>query len=324
MTHDQLLEDWSNPFADPIWTLFGDAIARKAPIDLSQSTEDGLVLGIKSPVRGNWVGYFAMSRDDNATLYHVVMTVPNKKLPVWSFSTGMYIQTNTRVGEINYVACTGEATPIGLIWKIESGVGNSTDVTHHYNLWNSTEQEMQQQSTAQDMQQSTDEKQQSTDEQTIAETSTKDCTIITNGSNFLQAYLDGNMVYSSDKLNLQMPKPFNSYLEVQTAMDDMLDGKFRDYYSTRDESIKVINAPVGGVVKMIESSSPSLPSSSPSKILALATVNENGVAKLDIGRCHFPLKDAQIQVYILGDILYASTAPNTSFYGGDVYSLPKL
>ena len=293
-TYNELLEDWSNPFADPIWTLFGDAIARKAPIDVSQSTEDGLVLGIKSPVRGNWVGYFAMSRDDNATLYHTVLTVPNKILPIWSFSTGMYIQTTTTAGKINYVACVGDASPLGVVWSIESGIGNSTDVTYHQSLWNSTEH-------------------------SIAKTTTRDCTIITNGSNYLKAYIDGNMVYSSDKLDLQMPKPFNSYLEVQTTIDDMLYGKFRDYYSTTDENVKVINAPIGGIAKIVEATSPN-------KILAQAGVDAQGVANLNIGQYHFPL-NAQIQVYNPDKIMVASTnptPPNASIYGGDIYSAADI
>jgi hypothetical protein len=314
LTRDQLFEKFDKQY-NRVWTLYGSAVVRKAPIDVYENTVEGLSLGVQSSVVGQWAGYFAMSRDDYASLFHAVLTVPNKVLPVWSFSTGLYVQTSITYGNINYVACTGEASPLGVIWRVQSGIGNNVEVTHHQNLWNITGDK----------------------------TSTRDCTIITNGNNYLKVYLDGKMVYTSNKLNLQMPRPFNSYLEVQTSYiaKKMLYGKFRDYYSTRDENLKVINAPVGGIVKIVETS-PSLsspsslplssslsssaspsPLSSPSKVLAEGTVDVHGVASLDIGKYHFPLS-AQIQVYNSNKMMIASTTPNTSLYGGDVYTATGL
>jgi hypothetical protein len=298
LTRDQLFEKFNKQY-NRVWTLYGSAVVRKAPIDVYENTVEGLSLGVQSAVVDQWAGYFAMSRDDYASLFHAVITVPNKVLPVWSFSAGLYVQTSITYGNINYVACTGEASPLGVNWRVQSGTGNNVEVTHHQNLWSITSDK----------------------------TSTRDCTIITNGNNYLKVYLDGKMVYTSNKLNLQMPRPFNSYLEVQTTYTakKMLYGKFKDYYSTRDENIKVINAPVGGIVKIIETS-PSPPSSSPSppsKVLAEGTVDAHGVASLDIGKYHFPLS-AQIQVYNSDKMMIASTTPNTPLYGGDVYPVTGL
>jgi hypothetical protein len=284
LTRDQLFEKFNKQY-NRVWTLYGSAIARKASVDVSENTVEGMSLGIKSQVKGEWAGYFAMSRDDYGSLFHTVLTVPNKVLQ-WGFSTGLYIQTSITYGKINYVACVGEASPLGIVWRVESGTGDNAEVTDHKTLWNVTRSSL----------------------------TTRDCTIITNGNNYLKVYLDDNMVYSSQTLNLQMPRPFNSYLEVQTTSEENMYGKFKDYYSTAGENIKVINAPIGGIVKIV--------GTSPSKIFAKGIVDTHGVANLDIGQYHFPL-NAQIQVYSSNKMI-SSSAPNTGLYGGDVYSTTQL
>src|SRR5438132_1662330 len=80
---------------------------------------------------------------------------------------------------------------------------------------------------------------------------TRDCTIITNGSNLMKVYLDGRLVYSSSTLNLQMPSPFNSYLEVQsTYAGGMLHASYNDYYATVSDAVRVQNAPPGDTAQV--------------------------------------------------------------------------
>ena len=109
------------------------------------------------------------------------------------------------------------------------------------------------------------------------------------------------MVYSSQTLNLQMPRPFNSYLEVQyNIRGEHVWWTSRIDYRTAGENIKVINAPIGGIVKIV--------GTSPSKIFAKGIVRYAwGVANLDIGQYHFPL-NAQIQVYSSNKMI-SSSAP---------------
>jgi hypothetical protein len=110
-----------------------------------------------------------------------------------------------------------------------------------------------------------------------------------------------------------MPRPFNSYLEVQTTYSkDNLYGKFKDYYSTGGENVRVINAPIGGSARIVETA----PSGG---VLAYAPTDQQGVANLNIGQFHFPLT-AQIQIFDSKNKIVTSTASNTSLYGGDVYS----
>ena len=152
-----------------------------------------------------------MSRDDYASLYHSNIELPRRENLggiLSRFSAGLYIQTSIIYGQINYVACVGEIGPAGVEWRVESGLGNDVVVTQHNDLWRDTNSSVWK----------------------------RDCTIITNGANYLKVYLDNKLVYSNNKLNLQMPRPFNSYLEVQTTYaDENLYGKFTDYYSARGE-----------------------------------------------------------------------------------------
>jgi hypothetical protein len=286
LTRGELFEKFNQKY-NRVWTLYGSAIARKAPIDVYENTVDGLSLGIKTAVKGKWAGYFAMTRDDYASLFHAVLTIPAKLPEDMRFSTGLYVQTSIIYGNINYVACTGESGPLGYDWNVQSGTGNTIDVTQEHDLVTSNT--------------------------TLNEPLTKDCTIITNGDNYLKVYLDHRLVFSSDKLNLQMPRPFNSYLEVQTTYSkDNLYGKFKDYYSTGGENVRVINAPIGGTAKIVETATSG-------EVLAYAPIDQQGTAYLNIGQYHFPLS-AQIQILDSKNKIVTSTPPNTALYGGDVYS----
>lgn len=286
LTRGELFEKFNQKY-NRVWTLYGSAISRKAPIDVYENTLDGLSLGIKSANKGKWAGYFAMTRDDYASLFHAVLTIPAKLPEDERFSTGLYVQTSIIYGNINYVGCIGESGPLGYDWSVQSGTGNTIEVTQEHDLVESNP--------------------------TMNEPLTKDCTIITNGDNYLKVYLDHRLVFSSDKLNLQMPRPFNSYLEVQTTYSkDNLYGKFKDYYSAGGENITVINAPIGGSAKIVETAPSGV-------VLEYAPIDQQGVANLNIGQYDFPLT-AQIQILDSKNKIVTSTAPNTALYGGDVYS----
>src|SRR5438132_986910 len=110
---------------------------------------------------------------------------------------------------------------------------------------------------------------------------TRDCTIITNGQNLLKVYLDGQVVYSSTSLNLQMPSPFDSYLEVEsTYTGGMLFGIYNDYYATTTYGVQVQSAPAGDTAEIVDSSN---------SVLASATVGSGGTAVLDDGQYPLPI-----------------------------------
>jgi hypothetical protein len=126
--------------------------------------------------------------------------------------------------------------------------------------------------------------------------------------------MDNKLVYSNNKLKLHMPPPFNSYLELTTPSSDMMRyGLFNNYYSAYDKDLKVINAPIGGYVKIIGKSN---------ELLTSAPVNNDGVANLNIIKYSFPL-NAKISVYDSTNKLVISTPNTVSIFGGDVYEVRK-
>lgn len=244
----------------------------------------GLHIGVKAAIKGIWEGYHALTPPNNATLFHANITVPYNSTEDGQFvNSGLRLYVQTSKGTINYIACLANVAPTGINWFVQLATGNTNQST---NLWTSA---------------------------TSNQPFSRDCTIITNGNNYLKVYLDNNLVYSNHHLNLQMPPPLIASLEVTTSSSSQLRySQFNNYYSTADENLKVVNAPPHGLVKIVRIL--------PSKLLAYGNINEHGVANLDIGRYNFPL-NAQILVYDTKNSTIASTPPNTNLYGGDIYSV---
>jgi hypothetical protein len=267
---------------DPQWYFDGSASVEGAPVQCYEDTTNGLHIGVQALSAGQWAGYFAVTPNLNAQLYHAVLTLPYTSIADNSFDTGLYVQTSN--GFINYVTCAGMATNSGNFWAVVHATGNYDRATSFQTLWSDTSNNQPQ---------------------------TRDCTIITNGSNLLQVYLDGKLVYSSNILKLQMPAPFNAFLEVQTSSPTtMLYSTYKDYYSADGPTISVTNVPAGTTVKLVMSGS----------IIAEAIAGSNGIASLDIGKYHMPL-GATIEVYGSDNTLIASTASDVALWGGDVYSM---
>lgn len=139
---------------------------------------------------------------------------------------------------------------------------------------------------------------------------TRDCTIITNGNNYLKVYLDGVKVVDDNKMNLQMPSPFNVFLEPQSSYaGQLLNGTFKDYYATTGENVTVTNLPSNTVRVDITDSSGNVLATSP-----VATQT----ASINVGQYHFPLSGT-IKVYNSNNVLIASIS--AEIYGGDMYSV---
>ena len=79
----------------------------------------------------------------------------------------------------------------------------------------------------------------------------------------------------------------------------------------RMEDLKVINGPIGGHVKIIAKSN---------ELLANASINNGGVANLNMIKYSFPLNGI-IRVYDSTNKIIASTPNTVSIFGGDVYAL---
>ena len=264
------------------WVYGGDAPAENATYSYYQDTQ-GLHIGVQAPANGTYAGYYAVTPNSNAMLFHAVLTAPVRTVPYGDFQNGLYVQTTQ--APVNYVTCVSITDNIGTVWALVHTYGSPYGSLVFDTLWVDTSAD---------------------------QPLTRDCTIITNGHNYLKLYMDNALVYSSNTLALGMPAPFNAFLEPQTSYDGaQLFGTYNDFYSALDENVKVINNPSNAAVAQIVDSSGNLLASAP-VILGNATI--------DIGRYHLPAT-ANIQVLDSGNVSLASSPVVQSVYGGDVYSV---
>lgn len=263
------------------WIMLVDSI-RGHPLLYSYSEDSqGLHLGVVSPKSGQFIGFFAESPNTNAQLFHAVLTLPYTTIPANSFNTGLYVQTSAN--HINYVTCAASVVTTGYGWAVVYTTGSSTSATTFTTVWWQAGGPL-----------------------------TRDCTIVTNGNNMLKVYLDGQLVYSNTTLNLQMPTPFNQYLEVENSYaGSMLFGTYTNYYTTSTGIVTLQGAPPGDTGEIVDSRG---------NILATSTVGGNGVALLSIEQYHLPIT-GNVELYDSSHTLVASTQSLASIWGGDVYSV---
>src|SRR5581483_9246983 len=264
------------------WHFGGDAISMQAPYDYYENNQ-GLHIGVQAASSGQWAGFYGESPSSSAHLYHSVLKVPFDTVQDHWWDTGMYVQTSSPL--INYVTCAGIVSSSGISWVVVSTKGDANQATEFNTLWQ---------------------------DKSPSQPYTRDCTIVTNGQNLLKVYLDKILVFSSTTLNLDMPEPFNTYLEVQTSTaSQKLYGFYRDFYATSDTSIKVLNAPIGGLVKISDSAS--------NKELGKDIVDNKGKASIGIARYHLPLS-ARIDVYDSTNN-FVATKTVGNMWAGDSYKL---
>ena len=265
------------------WKDGGDAIAENAPYEYSKDSQ-GLHIGVQAPANGTWAGMYSVTPNTNAMLFHSVITTPVNFIPYQWYENGMYVQTAASQN-VNYVTCVAATSQWGLDWLVVSTTGNVNQATQFNVLYAdpSSNQPL-----------------------------TRDCTIITNGNNYLKVYLDGTMVYNNSTMNLQMPGPFNAFLEPQSSYPGkMLDGIYKDYYATTDENIKITNNPSNAArVDLVDTSG---------TVIASSPVS-SGTGTINVGSYHFPLAGT-IKVYDGSNNVIASTPSMVNIFGGDVYSI---
>ena len=190
--------------------------------------------------------------------------------------------------DVNYITCTSATSQWGTTWGIISTLGTVNQASTFTTLYLDT---------------------------SANQPLTRDCTIITNGNNYLKVYLDGVKVYENSTLNLQMPAPFNVFEEPQSSYaDQLLNGTYADYYATTSENVQVTNAPLlATTVDLVDPTG---------KVLATSPV-VSGTASFTIGQFHMPLA-AYIKVYGSNNIQLASTTSPVNIFGGDVYKVSSL
>jgi hypothetical protein len=269
------------------WTFLGDAPAEEAPYSYMENGT-GLYVGVQSPSSPNWAGFFGVSPPSDVMLFHAVLTLPYTSTSEYDFNTGLYVQTTAAF--VDYITCYAQVTPAGYYWGVLYTSGSAHSAETFTQLYLHSGGPL-----------------------------TQDCTIVTNGQNMLRVYLQGELVYSSDTLNLGMPAPFRAYLEVESSDGSrMLYGRFTDYYSTMSDKVQVENAPPGDTVTLVGFDDNA---SGGSNLItsAAAEVAPNGTASIPIGQYHLPIVGSLV---VRGsDQQVAVVSSTADIWGGDVYQM---
>ncbi len=242
----------------------------------------GLAITVQAVASGSYTGFYAISSPSDAELFHASITSPYSSIPVGFLQIGLYVRAAS--GDTNYIACASVSSSTGTNWEIIHGTGNSVEATNFDYLWidNATSQ-----------------------------SSTGDCTIVTNGNNYLAVYLGGALVYQNSGLSLGIQEPVEAYLGVESSYPGQpFSGSWRDFYATQTDSVEAINLPA-------ESANVSIVSQSGTVLGSAAVVN--GSALIKIAQYDFPLS-AYIKDYDSNGSVIASTPRPVELMGGDIYS----
>jgi hypothetical protein len=273
------------------WAFNGSAVDLNAPHSASEDST-GLHLGVLAPSANNWAGYFGITPLTPAKLFHSRITLGAAK-PVNGFlDTAVYVQQEMfQDPRIDAIGCGADIYPTVTQWTLSLQAGDANNEIVNQSIYK---------------------------DNSANQPTSRECTIITNGDDQLTAYIDGQKVFSSKKMNLNMPKPFQYYAELQTnsvtpSTGQQFTGTFTDYYATTSDSIKVINAGAGSIVKVVDAAN--------SNVLASSIADSTGTAFVDVGRYHMPI-NANVVVYdSAGTNVLATTAAAGGMYGGDVYNV---
>ena len=264
--------------SNPYWYFGGDAASGSYSY-----YEDAGGLHVGAVGTSGWAGYYAVSPNTNFVLVHVRVSQNVSTVPNGSFESGLYVQTYN--GLINYVTCVSSTGPQGTYWAVVSALGNYQQANTYQVLWQSS----------------------------IGQPLAQDCTIVTNGNNYLKVYFGSVLEYESHSLNLQIPPPFQVYLEPESSYNGaILYSTYQNYYVTSSEYVKVNALPSNAVSVEL------LNASDPASVLAAAPVS-GGSASVEVANYLFPLKTIVQAVDSSGNVV-ASTGSTVGVYGGDVYS----
>src|SRR5207302_155696 len=176
--------------------------------DIYEDSE-GLHIGVQPPSSGTWVNYYAASQFVNAQAFHSTMTIPYTSTGDGVFNPGFYVEGSDYTA---IVGCQPYADTTGYYWTLgQTDDAGSTWTTLYISSPSSLPQ-------------------------------TQDCTVVTNGSNYLQVYLGGTVIFSSSSMSLNMPSPIRVFFQDDTSSSGMRYATFANYYAMASDKVKVTNA----------------------------------------------------------------------------------
>jgi hypothetical protein len=265
------------------WVYGGSAAAQNSSFQFFE-TVNQLHIGVSSLGQGQWAGFYAVTPATNASFVHALLTAGSNSTPGY-YTTGLYVQASNQLS--NYIACVAITTPKGTSWGVVHGsaVGQTVSINP---LW-------------------------------VASANgflSRDCAIATDGTTYLDVYLDHVQVYQSSVVYPVIPGPFNFAVESETnAGNRTIYGSYQNFYVALGQDVRVSNAPSKAVsVDIVDASG---------KIYATGTL-KSGATSLNVGQYTFPLT-AYVRAYSsatshTNSTLVASTQGPVSIFGGDVYT----
>ena len=275
-------EPLNNGKVNDYWIFGGSAESVQAPYD-HFTNADGLNIGVQAPASGIYAGHFAMVPPTNGTLFHSVITPPRSYISEGYLQNGLYVQGSE--GTPNYVTCVSIVSESGKsTWAVTRTYVDTEGISQFEVMWS--------------------------DENT-KQSLTRECSIITNGNNFLRVYLDNVEVFVNYDLDLQMTGPFLSFLETQSSYPvEKLYGIFNDSYITLGATIQVVNLP-DYITKV------ALTDTSNNILAEGAIIDGTGI--IDIADLHYPIS-GNIKAFQVNREIISTSSPVT-VYGGDIYSV---
>jgi hypothetical protein len=267
--------------ANGAWIYSTNSSSKNVNVNFSEDST-GFSINLQAVSNNDYTGFYAASQPVDAELFHARITSSYGSLPSGFLQVGLYVRASA--GNTNYVTCADVSSSSGTHWEVLHGTGNPTEATHFDYLWIDS---------------------------ALNESGSNDCTILTNGNNYLAVYLGQSLVYQNNNLALGIQKPFEAFLGVECTYDgQMFSGKWSDFYATALGQVGLINLPSDAVNASIVSPTGSVITSA--KIV-------NGSGALDITKYNFPV-DSYIKVYDSGGKEIASTASLVGLMGGDIYT----
>ena len=267
--------------ANGLWAYTANGSNKDINVGFSENPT-GLSIGLQAVSNNDYTGFYAASQPVDAELFHATLSSSYGSLPSGFLQIGLYVRASA--GNTNYVTCADVSSSSGANWEVLHGTGNPTEATHFDYLWVDSAPN---------------------------EPGTNDCTIVTNGNNYLAVYLGQQLVYQNSNLALGIQKPFEAFLGVECTYDgQMFSGKWSDFYATSLGQVGLINLPANAVNASIVSPT--------GATLASAKV-VNGSSAVDITKYNFPVQ-GNIKVYDSSGKEIASTTSLVNLMGGDEYT----
>lgn len=268
------------------WSYLTNTSQQNVHVAYSENSQ-GLHIGVQGiSTDGNndnstYTGFYALSSSLHASLFHATITSAYKVLSSGNLQVGLYVQDASN--KIDYLTCGAYTSTNGTHWHVVHATG-ITEATNFTYLWT---------------------------DNAPNQASTRGCTIVTNGDNYLAVYLDGNRVYQNTTLSLNMKEPFLASLEIETTNhDQVLNGTWSDFYSTTGPNITITNAPHGSTTASIVSQD--------GKVLATTPI-VNHTAMFNMAKYEFPILGS-IRTFASNGTVTGSTGGIGSLNGGDIFS----